>query len=450
MGALSRGELLRKLVHMGVGLIALAVPFLGAGKAALCALAAVAGNLFLLPRVGGKKLWRADEAKRGMSLGIVLYPFAVLLLLLVFWRHLEIALAIWGILAFGDGMASVVGMTMGKARLPWNPRKSWAGSLAYWLFGTLGSSVLYWWTVTRTGGEVDLPFMVTICAATALFAALIESQPQGIDDNISVPLLSGALLFALASSQGAWGGLVGDGFLLRLAIGAGINLALGVLAYKARSVDMSGALVGFLLGTTIYAFLDWRGFLHLAAFFVLGTGTTKIGYQKKAAAKLAQEGGGRRSARHAVANAGVAALLAVFAVVTPYTTLCLVAFVAAFATASGDTVSSELGQLWGRRTFMITTLKPVPRGTEGAVSVEGTVSGLIASFLVALLGHLVGFYGFAVALLVTVAAFVGTTMESLVGATLEKSGLLDNEAVNFLNTLIGAVAAAALFLIFGV
>jgi uncharacterized protein (TIGR00297 family) len=449
MVALSRGELLRKLVHMAVGLIAFALPFLGAGKAALVALVAVLANLFLLPKLGGKALWRAEESKRGMSLGIVLYPFAVLILILLFWRHLEIAAAIWGILAFGDGMASLVGMTLGRAKLPWNPYKSWAGSLAYWLFGSLASSLLYLWTLRHLGGEADLPFILVICAITSLFAAWIESQPQGIDDNISVPILSGALLFGLAASHGQWAAFLTDGLLLRLLIGAAINLLLSLLAFKARSINFAGALMGFLLGTTIYAFLDWPGFVHLAAFFVLGTGTTKIGYEKKAKQQLAQEGGGRRSARHAVANAGVGALLAIFAAITPYSAICLAAFVAAFATAAGDTVSSELGQLWGRRTFMITTLRPVPKGTEGAVSVEGTLAGLAGSALVAFLGYLVGFYGLFGVLLVTLAAFVGTTMESLVGATLEKSGLLDNEAVNFLNTLIGAATAGALFLAFG-
>ncbi len=449
MSALSPGELLRKLVHMAVGLLAFLLAYLGPLGGALCALAAVLSNVFVLPRIGGKKMWREHETASGRSLGIVLYPLAVLLLILVFWRRLEIAAAIWGILAFGDGMASLVGMTVGGPRLPWNPRKTWSGSLAYVIFGTLGATTLLCWTVARQagGGEIELGFAALACLVTALFAAFIESQPQGIDDNVSVPFLAGLVLLGVLSGEAYWCAGLADGLIEIAAIGAGVNLLLAGAAYAARSVDLSGAVMGFVLGTAIYAFLDWRGFLLLVAFFVLGTGTTKIGYAKKAAAKLAQEGGGRRSAKHAVANAGVAAVAAVFAATTGQQEIYLLAFAAAFATAAGDTVSSELGQLWGRRTFLLTTLKPVPRGTEGAVSLEGTVAGLGATLLLALLGSAVGFYGLAGVLIVTVAGFVGTVVESLAGATLEEHGLLDNEAINFFNTLVGALVAALLAMV---
>ncbi|HSU83990.1 MAG TPA: hypothetical protein VLR69_16340 [Thermoanaerobaculia bacterium] len=140
--ALNRGELARKAVHMGVGLIAFSLRYLGPLYAAVLALGALGFNLFLLPRMGGRKLWRQHEVESGASIGIVLYPLTVLLLILVFWRRLEVAAAAWGILAFGDGMASVAGIALGQRRLPWNPRKSWVGSLAYVLFGTVAAAAL--------------------------------------------------------------------------------------------------------------------------------------------------------------------------------------------------------------------------------------------------------------------------------------------------------------------
>jgi uncharacterized protein (TIGR00297 family) len=184
--------------------------------------------------------------------------------------------------------------------------------------------------------------------------------------------------------------------------------------------------------------------LLLVAFFVIGSACTKLGYRRKAAANLAQERGGRRGARHALANAGVATACAVFAALTAYPALFAVAFAAAFATAAADTASSEIGQLVGRRTFLITTLRPVPRGTEGAVSLEGTLAGIAASVAIGALGAAVQLYPWVCVLPVAGAAFIGTTFESVVGATLEQRRLLDNEALNFLNTLVGALAGAAL------
>ncbi|MDA8015856.1 MAG: DUF92 domain-containing protein [Thermoanaerobaculia bacterium] len=442
-GRLTARELARKVVHMGVGLIAFAVVFLGPAYSALCAVGAVLMNVFLLPRAGGKFLWREHEEKRGASMGIVLYPTAVLFLILAFWNHLEVVAAIWAILAFGDGMASLVGMTVGGARLPWNPKKSWSGTFAYWCFGTAGAATLLAWTLHHQGESYCLGYLIFAAAVTALVGAVIESQPIGLDDNISVPLLAALVLHGVLMAEPAFTQeLLVERWLPAILVGVGINLVLAVPAYLARSVSVSGAIAGLFIGTVVWASLGWRGWAVLVAFFVIGTGATKLGYRRKAEQNLAQEGGGRRGAGHAFANTGVPMMAAFFAATTPAEPLYLAAFVAAFATATGDTMGSEIGQLWGRRTFLVTTLKPVPRGTEGAVSLEGTLAGLFGSAFIACFGWVLGFYGPAVAGLVTLAAFLGTTLESFLGATVEKAGLLDNESVNFLNTLIGALLAA--------
>ncbi len=439
---LTSREVARKLVHMAVGAIAFAVVYLGPVYSALCALAALLSNLFLLPRVGGKYLWRQDEAAKGHSLGIVLYPFSVLLLILLFWQRLEVAAAVWGILAFGDGMASLAGRGLPGRPLAFNPRKTWTGSLAYWLFGGLGAAALLGHTLLNQGAAANWPFWIAVAAVCAAIAAAIESLPLGIDDNLSVPLLTAPILHGLLLSEPFWSSPAFDTWLAALPVGLGLNLVFAGLAFFLRSVDVSGVLVGTLLGTLIYASAGLSGWLLLLAFFVLGTAATKLGYARKAAARLAQEKGGRRGARHAIANTGVAAICAFFAASTGQASIYLPAFAAAFATAAGDTMGSEIGQLWGRRTFLITTWRPVPRGTDGAVSLEGTLAGLLASALVAMLGAGLGLYSFWAAGLITLAAFLGTLLESLVGATLEQRGWLDNEAVNFFNTLCGALLAA--------
>jgi uncharacterized protein (TIGR00297 family) len=442
--ALPRGELARKLVHMGVGLIAFSLRFLGPLWAAILAAGALAFNLFLLPRIGGRKLWREHEVNAGSSIGIILYPFTVLLLILVFWQRLEVAAAAWGILAFGDGMASVAGMALGREKLPWNPHKSWMGTLAYVVCGTVAAAVLLIWTAPEQGRAYGMGFALAAALATAVLAAALESLPQGLDDNLGVPLVSGLFLLGLVLTQGHWGAYLADpGLAVRLLLAAAVNAALAGTAYALRTVNRSGVIAGFLVGFVIYAFLNWQGYLLLMAFFVLGSAATKLGYRKKEAAKLAQEDKGRRGARHALANAGVATACAVFAAMTPYPVLFALAFAGAFATAAADTASSEIGQLLGRRTYLVTTFRPVPRGTEGAVSLEGTLAGIFASLLIAALGAALGLFSWKGVPVVVFAAFVGTTFESIVGAALERRQLLDNEALNFLNTLVGALVAAA-------
>jgi uncharacterized protein (TIGR00297 family) len=439
---LQGSELLRKATHVGMGCIAFALRPLGPFWAAVLGASALVFNLFLLHRIGGRRMWREAELAAGGAVGIVLYPLSVLLLILVFYRRLEIAAAAWGILAFGDGLATVFGIAWGRHRLPWNPAKSWVGSLAYVFWGTLAAAALLVWTAPERG--YGWGFALAAAGAAALLAAALESLPQGLDDNLGVPMVSALFLFGLVLTQGRWGALLDSGFGTRLLIGAAINAALAAAAYAARTVDLSGMAAGFIVGTAIYGFLGWRGYLLLMAFFVIGSACTRFGYKTKAAARIAQEAGGRRGARHALANAGVATACALFAAATPYPALFAIAFAAAFATAAGDTASSEIGQVLGRRTFLITTLRPVPRGTEGAVSLEGTLAGLVASAVVAALGAATGLYGWPAAAAVVAGAFIGTTLESIVGAALERRRLLDNEALNFLNTLVGALAAVAI------
>jgi len=442
MAALSRAELLRKSVHVAIGGIAFAVRPLGFWGALACAVTAIVHNFAIFPLYGGKKLWRAGETERGFALGIVVYPVTVLLLLLAFPRRLEIAAAAWGILAFGDGMAAIVGQAFGRTNpLPWNRAKSWAGTLAYFLFGGAGAFALLQWTAP---GRYAAGFALAIAFATAALAAVLESQPQGLDDNFGVPLVAALLLYCLAGTSGGWSILASPELARRFAIGLAANAALAALAYATRGVGVAGALVGIVLGTTIWTFAGAGAFSLLFAFFVLGTAATKLGYERKARAGIAQEKGGRRGPGNALSKVSVPALAAVFAATSPTPLPFLLALAGAFATAAADTVSSEVGKAFGRRTFLITTLRPVPRGTDGAVSLEGTLAGLAGALAVGALGAAAGLFPAAGIAVVVVAALVATTLESVVGATLEKRGLLDNDAVNFLNSLAGALAAAAL------
>src|SRR5438128_8052892 len=97
-------EARRKLVHISVGGFALLLRFMTWRQAALMAVAAFFFNGHALPRLGGRGLWREADRGRGYPLGILLYPLAVLALILVFHDELWKAAAVWGLLAIRHGM----------------------------------------------------------------------------------------------------------------------------------------------------------------------------------------------------------------------------------------------------------------------------------------------------------------------------------------------------------
>ncbi len=448
---LSTGELSRKLIHMAVGLGAFTVVFLGPVFSALLAILLLLFNVFFWPRLGGRGLWREQDHRRGVAAGIVLYPLVILVLILVFRHSLEVVAAAWAILAFGDGMATIAGSALSSARLPWNSAKTWLGSLAYWVFGTLGAAAALWWTLAHQAREMHFGFLVLAAVATALVAAFVEAQAVGIDDNLSVPLLSAGFLWAFLQSEAYWAATDYRALLAQAAIGAALTLPLAAAGLPARAIDLSGAIAGVVIGTVIYGFLGWRAWLILVTFVVIGSAVTRLGYPPGTARPIAGEGparkaGGRRGAGHAIANASVASVVAILAATTAHGEIYLAALTGAFAAALSDTMSSEIGQRWGRSTVLITTWTPVPPGTDGGISLAGTLAGLAGALLIAVLGWAVHFYGVLGIALLTLAGLLGTFADSLAGATLERRGLLDNHAVNLLNTLIGALAAAGLML----
>jgi uncharacterized protein (TIGR00297 family) len=223
-----------------------------------------------------------------------------------------------------------------------------------------------------------------------------------------------------------------------------VNLVLAVLAWKAGTIRVSGALAGFGLGVIIWLGGGWRWFLILMGFFVIGSLLTKLGYSKKAARGLAEADSGRRGWQNAVANAGVGAICALLALVfwdrATFPIVLAAAFVASFATALFDTAGSEIGGLYGKTPISLRTFRKVPAGTEGAVSLEGTLGALAAAAVLVLVGVVAGVVGIRSAGLVLLAAVSGGLYESLAAGKLP----LGHQALNFTNTLVGAIAAGVL------
>jgi len=224
----------------------------------------------------------------------------------------------------------------------------------------------------------------------------------------------------------------------QLLTGVLVTAAFASLAYALGMISRSGALGGFLVGTAIYASLGPHGFAVLALFVVGGSLLTRLGYDSKQRSGIAQEHGGRRSARNALANCAVATLCAILAAATGSETL-TAAFVASLGAAFADTAESEMGQLFSRTPRLITTLQKVPPGTDGAISLPGTLAGVGAAGLTAILALALGLLGIpGSALVVAIAAFLGTIADSLIGDLLPRAG---NELTNVLCTLVAALLA---------
>jgi uncharacterized protein (TIGR00297 family) len=312
----------------------------------------------------------------------------------------------------------------------------------------VGAYVLVRWIAPQI--PADKTF--TVCAAAALLGAMVESLPLALDDNLTVPLIVGAFMFcaflversALDSNMPYLG--------RRIILAIAVNLGFALLACGLNAASRSGAICGLLLGTAIYLGYGYKSFIVLFAFVLLGSLATRLGYAKKAARGVAERRGGARSWREALANLLAAAFFAILVITTHHEPAFLIALVAALAEAAGDTVSSEIGQWASDRAYLITTFKLVPAGEDGGISLAGTTAGFAASAMIMGLGLGLGLCGpfrFAGPVIALGAAVAGNLLDSFLGATLQRRGLVTNGMVNFAGTSVAGALALGLALHLG-
>lgn len=426
-------EPLRKSLHIGLGFAALSLRWLPWHVAAGIAAFAVVANWLFLHRIVGTRVARHA---RGWDAGIVLYPAAVMILILLFRDRLEVAGTVWAILAFGDGFATLVGKAVGGPRLPWHDEKTWSGFAAFLAFGYVGASFMFY---ALASGPTILPPQFVL-AWTVIVCAIVESLPMNLDDNLTVPFAGAVAMGALVAAE-SWPHVRWD---WSIVVWLAINTLLALIGYAVRSVDLSGLAGGWLLGATIIVFSGWELYVVLLVFFVVGTSATKLGYRRKAEHGLAQERGGRRGFSHAFSNVGVSTILALIASALParFAASLWLAAAAALATAATDTTASEIGPLIGHTTFLPLSFRRVPAGTEGAISVKGTLVGVAAGLVVAVSASLVSLRRFdaRIVALITAAAFAGSYVESIAGSwNRTRAKPVPNGVLNFLNTVVGAL-----------
>ena len=427
-------ENLRKSLHIAFGLGAFALRWIPWWLAAIVALAAVLGNWLLLHRVVGNQVSRHE---RGYDAGIILYPVAVLALILVFRDQLPLAGVAWITLAFGDGFATLIGKALPIGSLPWNRGKSWGGLIAFLFAGSVAGAALSVWL-----GGPPLRFVF----AAVIAGAFVETWSLGADDNITVPFASAVTLAVLAIEP--MGGYV---LPPRVHIWLAIHTVLAIAGWLLRTVTVSGFITGWVLGAIILLGAGWPLYIALLTFFVIGTLATKIGFESKSKRGLEQERGGRRGFSHAFANVGVAAICAIAVSRatrgdTHIEMIPLFMGIASLATAAADTTATEIGKLTGRSAFLPLTFRRVDVGTEGAISLEGTLAGIVAAAIVAMVGTTMTSlvwpvpYRTRVIVVVTLCAFLGSYLESIAGSWNRRAGSpVPNGVLNFFNTAAGAL-----------
>ena len=231
-------------------------------------------------------------------------------------------------------------------------------------------------------------------------------------------------------------------------IAIGISLTFGVVVFLLRAATAGGAATGALVAATLYLWTPgWNTALWpLGALLVLTLLATRFGRRAKETLGVA-EGRRGRTAAQVAANIGVAAVCGVpLTLAATFSAgqverIWLVGMIAALGEATADTLSSEIGQVLGGEPRLLTTLRRVPRGTDGAVTLVGTLCGIAGAAVVVAVAVPALHLGLEEIEVAFGAAVLGLFVDSLLGEWVERRGWLGNDAVNTLSTLVAALSA---------
>ena len=402
-------EFTRKLVHISVGVLIFFAPaiFVTAIPAIVLAVVFIVLNLLAI-RLG---VLKGMHGTTRPTYGTVYYPLSFLILVLVFWYHADYILSIAIlVMAFADAAAAIVGESLRRPREYYlsSDKKSVEGSVT--MFAVSFAVVFIGLTYFGIAAERGWLLVLAASFVAALTSTAWEALSARGFDNLSVPLSTALVLALFIYSPSA-------NEAVQLTVGAGLGLVIGVASYRAGFLTVSGSVATFLLASTIYGLGGWKWTVPILAFFVLSSLLSKTGKARKQELSDLFEKGSTRDAGQVFANGGIAGLLAVAAFAFPGWDLYPV-YLASVAGVTADTWGTEIGVMARGKTYLITSWKRVAPGVNGGVSVAGLIGGLVGSAVVVSIAA-VWLSSFRAALFACCAGFLGSVVDSLLGATLQ-------------------------------
>ena len=285
------------------------------------------------------------------------------------------------------------------------------------------------------------PYLLLLILLGVLVAVLLKAALQERNDILMVEGLGVAMTMYLFADLN-----IPVENMALLTAAAIIALSFGYFAYRLRVADVSGLFSGSLVGIILIVFADVRWFLVMLVFLVIGSASTRYRYDVKAAAGIAESHGGVRGYVNVFANGLVGVSAAVLYGLSGGSPLALALFLGSVATAAADTMGGEIG-MTSHDPVLITTFKPVPKGTNGGITLLGEAASLCASAVIALSAFLLRIGTPRMLLFVTLAGFAGSNVDSLVGALFENKGVIGNAGTNLIATLAGGLVAVLLLLL---
>ncbi|CAB3290250.1 conserved membrane protein of unknown function [Methanocaldococcus lauensis] len=221
--------------------------------------------------------------------------------------------------------------------------------------------------------------------------------------------------------------------MLKLVVSIIVIVILALLIKKSNCLDNQGIIGSSIMGFILLYFCGFKYLILLLSFFILGVVVSKIGKEKKKNKNIYES---CRSLKNVLANGLIPLIFAILTVLG--FKWALFGYISSIAAATSDTFSSELGVLSNENPRLITTFEVVEKGTDGAITIFGLLSGVIGAFIIGVIGYLC-FRNPNIILCSVIGGISGNLADSFVGALFERRGILNNEHVNLIATIVGGI-----------
>ncbi|MCK4444841.1 MAG: DUF92 domain-containing protein [Thermoplasmata archaeon] len=245
--------------------------------------------------------------------------------------------------------------------------------------------------------------------------------------------------------------------ILRIVVVLVLCSIMASITYLKKLLTLTGSISAFGIGVVIGIFGDVFWLILLLLFLLSSFAATKYKFATKEAWGVQEGVKGERKGSNVIAHGLVPAMIAILAFLSRGFDLPLLPteitgliFISAIAVAAADTLASEMGIL-SDKTYLITTLERVKPGTNGGVSWFGQMWAFFGALFTSIFGWLILnpftdtlTLAFTVIWIPLLVGFVGCQIDSVLGATLERKGVLSKDTNNLVTIAIGAIIAVLL------
>jgi len=444
-------EYRKQVIFILLGLLVFLFPVFKTNFYPLALIFIAAGIILLIIPPGSaffNYLARKSDAKAGKLITMIQLFLTTAILLLISSMTgadkfpLFIIGSAFAITTFGDGIADIINIIeKDKKQTIYEQADSKVysakSSIVFLISGSFFAFISGVW-ISGFTSTVPVGMIVFLSVIGALTGALLESMTRN-EDNIIIPFGSAMAMWLFYM----FGYNVDTIYLLKV---LAFSFFLGYLSFRVRIADISAMLSATLMGVVIIISSDINWFFILLAFFLLGSMFTRYQYNFKLVYGTAEGKSGIRSYKNVFSNSLAALVIAIaYGVFPSHAAILMAAYLGSVATACGDTLASEIGQTFKGEPRMITTLKKAKRGTDGAISWLGEGASLFGSLAIAVLAYFLIQGDMVLLLVVTAGGFIGTNIDSLLGATLQQRGYLSNNGVNLFATIAGAIVTGLIY-----